>query len=67
MTAYPRKRPKKRKACLWVAGLAIDPGETPWRGDLTCSGGFWELPWGEIAADSTRPAELRKHLRSEAG
>ena len=71
MTAYPRKRPKKSaKPVFGVAGLAIDPkGRTLMarRPDDVLLGGLWELPWGEIAADSTRPAELRKHFKERSG
>ena len=65
--AYPKKRPKKSaKQVFAVAGLATDSkgrllmARRPEDGLL---GGLWELPGGEIAADDTRPAGLRKWFK----
>ena len=69
--AYPKKRPKKKARTMFaVAGLVKDAegrilmGRRP--ADVLL-GGLWELPGGEISAEDTRPAGVRKWLQTRVG
>jgi A/G-specific adenine glycosylase len=71
VTAYPKKRPRRPPTKVFaVAAMATDEsgrilmGRRPADGLL---GGLWELPGGEIAADDTRPAGVRRWLAERTG
>ena len=71
VTAYPKKRPRRQPTKVFaVAAMATDErgrilmGRRPDDGLL---GGLWELPGGEIAADDTRPAGVRRWLAERTG